>query len=87
MPQRGILRFKSALGLEWRGNHVQEEEYQRDHRRQRKAILSPDQYGRGFRHTQAAIDPVASMQAIVNPRLKQAAEQVRAKLKKVIDEL
>ena len=35
----------------------------------------------------AAIDPVASMQAIVNPRLKQAAEQVRAKLKKVIDEL
>ena len=35
----------------------------------------------------AAIDPVASMQAIVNPRLKQAAEQVRAKLKKVIDGL
>jgi uncharacterized protein (DUF302 family) len=35
----------------------------------------------------AAIDPVASMQAIVNPRLKQAAEKVRAKLKKVIDGL
>jgi uncharacterized protein (DUF302 family) len=35
----------------------------------------------------AAIDPVASMQAIANPRLKQAAEQVRAKLKKVIDGL
>lgn len=35
----------------------------------------------------AAIDPVASMQAIENPRLKQAAEQVRAKLKRVIDSL
>jgi uncharacterized protein (DUF302 family) len=35
----------------------------------------------------AAIDPVASMQAIANPRLRQAAEQVRAKLKKVIDGL
>src|SRR5215470_3586579 len=49
MPQRGILRCKSALGLERRGNQVQKEEYQRDHRRQREAILSPDQYGRGFR--------------------------------------
>ena len=29
----------------------------------------------------AAIDPVASMQAIDNPRLKAAAERVRAKLK------
>lgn len=35
----------------------------------------------------ASIDPVASMQAIDNPRLKQAAEQVRAKLTKVIDSL
>ena len=35
----------------------------------------------------AAIDPVASMQAIDNPRLKQAAEQVQAKLKKVIGSL
>lgn len=35
----------------------------------------------------AAIDPVASMQAINNPRLKQAAEQVRAKLCRVIDSL
>lgn len=35
----------------------------------------------------AAIDPVASMQAIDNPRLKQAAEQVRAKLSRVIDTL
>ena len=35
----------------------------------------------------AAIDPVASMQAIDNPRLKQAATQVQAKLKKVIEEL
>jgi uncharacterized protein (DUF302 family) len=32
----------------------------------------------------AAIDPVASMQAIDNPRLKAAAEQVRSKLRKVI---
>jgi uncharacterized protein (DUF302 family) len=35
----------------------------------------------------AAIDPVASMQAIDNPRLKKAAERVRAKLKAVIDSL
>ncbi len=35
----------------------------------------------------AAIDPVASMQAIENPRLKQAAEHVQAKLRKVIDGL
>ena len=35
----------------------------------------------------AAIDPVASMQAIDNPRLKQAAERVRAKLRKVIETL
>ena len=35
----------------------------------------------------AAIDPVASMQAIDNPRLKQAAERVQAKLKKVIENL
>ncbi len=32
----------------------------------------------------AAIDPVASMQAIDNPELKSAAEQVRAKLERVI---
>lgn len=32
----------------------------------------------------AAIDPVASMQAIDNPELKLAAEQVRAKLKRVV---
>jgi uncharacterized protein (DUF302 family) len=32
----------------------------------------------------AAIDPVASMQAVDNPRLKQAAEQVQALLKKAI---
>ena len=35
----------------------------------------------------AAIDPVASMQAIENPSLKRAAEQVGAKLKKVIEGL
>lgn len=35
----------------------------------------------------AAIDPVASMQAIDNPELKRAAEQVRAKLERVIGRL
>ena len=35
----------------------------------------------------AAIDPVASMQAIVNPALQQAAGQVRVKLEKVIARL
>ena len=35
----------------------------------------------------AAIDPVASMAAIDNPRLKQAAEAVRDKLKAVIASL
>jgi hypothetical protein len=35
MPQRGILCFKSALGLEQRANQVQEENYQRDHRGRR----------------------------------------------------
>lgn len=35
----------------------------------------------------AAIDPVASMQAIDNVRLRQTAEKVRAKLKAVIEAL
>ena len=35
----------------------------------------------------AAIDPVASMQAIDNPKLKAAAEEVRAKLRAVIESL
>jgi uncharacterized protein (DUF302 family) len=35
----------------------------------------------------AAVDPVASMQAIENPQLKGIAEQVRSKLKKVVDNL
>jgi uncharacterized protein (DUF302 family) len=35
----------------------------------------------------AAIDPIASMQAIENPKLRGVAEQVRAKLEKVIDSL
>ena len=35
----------------------------------------------------AAIDPAASMQAIENPKLWDVAEQVRAKLKTVIDSL
>ena len=32
----------------------------------------------------AAVDPIASMQAIDNPELRRAAEQVRAKLEKVV---
>ena len=35
----------------------------------------------------AAIDPVASMQAIDNPKLRDVAEQVRGKLKSVINSL
>ena len=35
----------------------------------------------------AAIDPVASMQAIDNPRLRQAAEHVQAKLRQVLEHL
>jgi uncharacterized protein (DUF302 family) len=35
----------------------------------------------------AAIDPIASMQAIENPKLRNVAEQVQSKLKKVIDNL
>jgi uncharacterized protein (DUF302 family) len=35
----------------------------------------------------AAIDPVASMQAVDNPKLQDVADQVRVKLKRVIDSL
>ena len=35
----------------------------------------------------AAIDPVASMQAVNNPKLGEVGEQVRDKLKRVIDSL
>lgn len=35
----------------------------------------------------AAVDPVASMQAIENPKLRDVAEQVRVKLKRVIESL
>jgi uncharacterized protein (DUF302 family) len=35
----------------------------------------------------AAIDPIASMQAIENPNLRGIAEQAREKLKKVVDSL
>jgi uncharacterized protein (DUF302 family) len=41
----------------------------------------------GGRTEVAAIDPVASMQAIDNPRLKEAATQVQSNLRKVIDSL
>jgi uncharacterized protein (DUF302 family) len=35
----------------------------------------------------AAVDPVASMQAIDNPRLKQAAERIRALLQRAVQAL
>ena len=35
----------------------------------------------------AVIDPVASMEAIGNPQLRQAAERVQAKLKQVVERL
>ncbi|MEE9150530.1 MAG: DUF302 domain-containing protein [Thermoplasmata archaeon] len=35
----------------------------------------------------AAIDPIASMQAVENPSLKEVAEEVKNKLQKVIDNL
>ena len=42
----------------------------------------------GNRKTEvSAIDPVASMQAVDNPRLKEAAERVKVLLRKVIAEL
>ncbi|MBS2132215.1 DUF302 domain-containing protein (plasmid) [Burkholderia thailandensis] len=41
----------------------------------------------GGRTEVAAIDPVASMQAIDNPHLKDAAKHVQAKLRRVIENL
>lgn len=35
----------------------------------------------------AAIDPIASMQAVQNPQLEDIANQVQAKLRKVVDSL
>jgi uncharacterized protein (DUF302 family) len=35
----------------------------------------------------AAIDPVASMQAVANPALKDVAEKIQGKLKKVIENI
>ena len=35
----------------------------------------------------SAIDPIASMQTIENPKLKDIADQVQAKLKKVVESL
>src|SRR5262249_11051211 len=61
--EHGILCFKSALGLEGRGNQVQQEEYQRDHRgrvsaytgslKQWLALVSTDSSGAG-RHAALA---------------------------------
>ena len=35
----------------------------------------------------AAVDPIASMQAVENPELGEVAEQIQAKLRKVIESL
>jgi uncharacterized protein (DUF302 family) len=35
----------------------------------------------------SAVDPIASMQAIENPRLAEVAKEVRAKLKRVVNAL
>jgi uncharacterized protein (DUF302 family) len=35
----------------------------------------------------AAVDPLASMQAIQNPELQKVAVEIRSKLRKVIDQL
>ncbi len=35
----------------------------------------------------AAVDPAASMQAIENPKLREIAEQIRGKLRSVIEKL
>ena len=56
MPQRGILCFKSALGLEERGNQVQAKKYQRDHRCRDKRF-GHQINGWSFRHTQAWCHP------------------------------
>jgi uncharacterized protein (DUF302 family) len=45
------------------------------------------QEGLGGKIEVSAVDPVASMAAIDNPTLAQTAEQVRAKLKRVVDAL
>jgi hypothetical protein len=58
MPERSILRLKSALRLERRRQPRQKEAQQRDHCGQRYAILSPDQCGRGFRYTQVSMSTV-----------------------------
>ena len=64
-----------------------------------KALLAEDKIGlmlpcnvivqeiHGGRVEVAAIDPVASMQAVENPALEPVGREVRAKLKKVIDSL
>ncbi len=41
----------------------------------------------GGRVEVAAIDPIASMQSVANPALKDVADQVQAKLKKVIESI
>jgi uncharacterized protein (DUF302 family) len=41
----------------------------------------------GGRVEVAAIDPIVSMQAVANPALKDVAEEVQAKLKKVIENI
>ena len=48
-------------------------------------VIVQEHAGGGVRIS--AVDPVASMQAIDNPKLKEIADQVRDRLKSVIDAL
>jgi hypothetical protein len=52
MPECSILGFEPTLRLEGRSQLLHSQEDQRNHSRQRDAILSPVQYGWGFRYTQ-----------------------------------
>lgn len=56
LPERDILGFKSALGLEECGEQAQGQQNQRDHRRKRDAILSSIQCRRGFRYTPVPVE-------------------------------
>jgi uncharacterized protein (DUF302 family) len=88
--------FKKKLGIEFRSYHILGA---CSPKLAHEALMLEDKVGTmlpcnvivqdigGGKTEVAAIDPVASMQAIENPRLKQAAEQVRAKLRRVIEML
>ena len=53
-------------------------EYQPDYRRQREAILAPDQYRRGFRHTQVCVfaSPLAELIATMRHHAETPATMI-----------